>query len=140
MNTDPINTTAAAARHELQELVDDCRHALRLLAEGEIDPGEARGSIADALAAIQIAEVLGQVGADEAAAWRLACCNPATSTPVEDAEAALARHGVPDLQRSSETDLRRVQIACLAVVAPGARVAADEIADELYYRAAATSC
>lgn len=136
MTTNPIHTAAAAAITELQRLVTQARYAHTLLDSNEVDNADVRRVIADALTAIQVAEILGHLRPTCAAAWRLAACNPSVDTPVEQANALLARFAPRGLADLSIHSLRQAQRACLVDLAPANVLAAERLTRELIARGA----
>ena len=135
MTTNPIHTCPATAIAELQQLIDQCRYAHVLLDSAEVDNADVRRVIADALTAINVAEVLGYLRPTCAHAWRLAACDPGARTPVEESNARIAKlapRGIADLSIHS---LRQAQRACLDDQTPGGVLATERFTRELIARA-----
>lgn len=136
MTTNPIHTCPATATTELQQLIESCRFAHHLLDSQEVDNADVRRVIADALTAIQVAEILRQIRPTCAAAWRLAACDPSIDTPVEQANALLARFAPRGISDLSIHSLRQAQRACLVDLAPANVLAAERFSRELAARGA----
>ena len=133
--TNPIHTCPATAITELQQLIDQCRYAHHLLDVGEADNADVRRVIADALTAVAVAETLRHLRPACAAAWRLAACDPGTRTPVELANALIARFAPRGISDLSIHSLRQAQRACLVDLAPANVLAAERFTRELIARA-----
>lgn len=134
MTTNPIHTTHTAAITELQQLIEEARQAHRLFGARDLDAREVRSVIADALAAVAIAEVLRQIRPTCAQAWRYAACNPAASTPVEECRSVLALHAPRGLRALTIHSLHQVHRITMSIDTPGNVLAAEQVGQEVYRR------